>query len=31
LAAVPQVQELWKTFQLPQATPEALLIFFVAK
>ena len=29
-AAVPQVQELRKNFQLPQATPEALLFFFVA-
>ena len=26
-AAVPQVQELRKNFQLPQATPEALLFF----
>jgi hypothetical protein len=30
-AAVPQVQELRKNFQLPQATPEALLFFFVAE
>jgi len=29
-AAVPQVKELRKNFQLPQATPEALLSFFVA-
>ena len=29
-AAIPQVQELRKNFQLPQATPEALLFFFVA-
>ena len=27
-AAVPQVQELRKNIQLPQATPEALLFFF---
>ena len=29
-AAVPQVQELRKNIQLPQATPEALLFFFGA-
>jgi len=29
-AAVPQDQELRKNFQLSQATPEALLFFFVA-